>query len=302
MIIRTEIPNVQPTFTTGFDSFPISPRQDMTGAPATDFDSMNPFAPEVTGAAKKTWSLLGKVFSFTANTGVPDDLETLRRDTAAARMNAAFSPKSPTNVVSPTASDTDSIGSSPTFEATQYHFKFMLSWNNAGTMPPPNRVLTRPRLPSPAQSWVSARGHGGNPPPIAGRPAPTRAVSGSPFPGLVASARNAGSSDVPTSPSSVSVALDRRTSLGQFSSTDVNEDDIPLHNAAGLARENLVNPVQPTGSCARSVKYAGRALAEWSLVVTECNNFVERRRDEGVLGLQDVEVPALGVEGFRKIC
>lgn len=47
-------------------------------------------------------------------------------------------------------------------------------------------------------------------------------------------------------------------------------------------------------------KYAGRALAEWMLIVGECNNFVERRRSEGVPALKWVEVPTLGVEGFRK--
>lgn len=47
-------------------------------------------------------------------------------------------------------------------------------------------------------------------------------------------------------------------------------------------------------------KYAGRALAEWALLVGECNNFVERRRGEGVPGLKWVEVPTLGVEGFRR--
>jgi len=47
-------------------------------------------------------------------------------------------------------------------------------------------------------------------------------------------------------------------------------------------------------------KYAGRALAEWALVVKECNNFVERRKAEGVPGLKLMEVPTLGVEGFRK--
>jgi hypothetical protein len=48
-------------------------------------------------------------------------------------------------------------------------------------------------------------------------------------------------------------------------------------------------------------KYAGRALAEWGSVVGECNNFVERRRAEGVPGLRWVEVPTLGVEGFRRL-
>ena len=50
----------------------------------------------------------------------------------------------------------------------------------------------------------------------------------------------------------------------------------------------------------KRAKYAGRALAEWALVVGECNNFVERRRAEGVPGLKWVEVPSLGVEGFRR--
>ncbi|KAI0449958.1 hypothetical protein F5B21DRAFT_450303 [Xylaria acuta] len=302
MIIRTEIPTVQPGFIAGFDSSLTLPRQDMIDAPPTDFDSMNAFNPEVTGTARKTWSLLGKVFSFTANAGGTNDLETLRRETAASRTSMTFSPQISTGVVSPTSSDTDSIGSSHTFEATQYLFKFILSWNNAGTMPPPNRILTRPRLPCPAQSWIIAKGHGGSPPPMAGRPPPTRAISGSALTGLVESAKNAGSPEVPASPSSTCTALEGRSSIGQFSFTDLHEDDVPLRNAAGLNKENLVSPVEPTGSFARSVKYAGRALAEWSLVVAECNNFVERRREEGVLGLQDVEVPALGVEGFRKIC
>lgn len=47
-------------------------------------------------------------------------------------------------------------------------------------------------------------------------------------------------------------------------------------------------------------KYAGRALAEWALIVGECNNFAERRQAEGVPGLKWVEIPTLGVEGFRR--
>lgn len=66
---------------------------------------------------------------------------------------------------------------------------------------------------------------------------------------------------------------------------------------------NEVVPQDPkvggTAKFTRS-KYAGRALAEWAAVVGECNNFVERRRAEGVPTLKWVEVPTLGVEGFRK--
>lgn len=65
------------------------------------------------------------------------------------------------------------------------------------------------------------------------------------------------------------------------------------------ATGNEVQPKEP-GSDIVGAKYAGRALAEWALVVGECNNFVERRRMEGVPGLKFVEVPLLGVDGFRR--
>lgn len=49
-----------------------------------------------------------------------------------------------------------------------------------------------------------------------------------------------------------------------------------------------------------SSKYAGRALAEWAQIVSECDSFFSRRRDEGVPCDRMVETPTLGVEGFRK--
>ncbi|KAI0394725.1 DUF1765-domain-containing protein [Xylariaceae sp. FL0594] len=304
LILRTEIPTVQRAFATSFDSALDFPRLGAASGPPTDFDSMDTFLPGSPDMPKRSWNILGKVLSFASHTGVPDDLETLRRDTAAARSSASLPSKLPSGTVSSAASDTDSIGSSPTFDTIRYHFRFALTLNQPGTKPPPNRILTRPRLPNPAQSWVAATGQWGIPSTTAGTPAPTRAVSGSALPGLVNAARNADSPSSPTipnSPSLTSLGLGRRVSPGQANSQDLNDDDRPLHNTPGFAKENLVRPVEPTGSFARSVKYAGRALAEWSLVVAECNSFVERRREEGVLGLEDVEVPALGVEGFRKI-
>lgn len=50
----------------------------------------------------------------------------------------------------------------------------------------------------------------------------------------------------------------------------------------------------------KRAKYSGRALAEWSVIVMECNNFVERRRAEGVPDLKGMEVPTLSVEGFKR--
>ncbi|KAJ5834950.1 hypothetical protein N7447_000976 [Penicillium robsamsonii] len=43
-----------------------------------------------------------------------------------------------------------------------------------------------------------------------------------------------------------------------------------------------------------------RALAEWAHIVSECDSFFARRRDEGVPTDRMVETPTLGVESFRK--
>jgi hypothetical protein len=63
-------------------------------------------------------------------------------------------------------------------------------------------------------------------------------------------------------------------------------------------QSHIIRAERPAGVFAAGAVYAGRALAEWGMVVGECNSFVDRRRDEGVLGLSDVEVPTLGVEGL----
>ncbi|KAI4861001.1 DUF1765-domain-containing protein [Hypoxylon rubiginosum] len=315
MIIRTEYPVAQPGLLIGFDSS-APPQQSNPSNPATDFDSMESMdsADDEPTSQRKKGSILGKIFSFSGNATVSNDLEAVRRETAALRTRPTLPPKGP---ASPPVSDTDSTGSSPTYEDMQYIFRFTLSWNPAGTQSPPNRILTRPRLPAPAHSWVTAKGRTGSPPPPpAGRPAPTRAVSGSPNPGLVNSAKNADPSEVPISPHRISMAFDRRQSFSQMSPVDQSNDDVPLRSpvtptsrgkdeAVGFspitpAQESIIMPVEPKGAFAAGVKYAGRALAEWSLVVAECNSFVDRRRDEGVFGLSEVEVPTLGVEGFRK--
>ena len=59
-------------------------------------------------------------------------------------------------------------------------------------------------------------------------------------------------------------------------------------------------PVQPSGPAVSLSKYSGRALAEWAILVIECQNFFERRKFEGIPDLKSVETPTLGVESFRR--
>lgn len=164
-----------------------------------------------------------------------------------------------------------------------------------------------------------------SPPPVRpGLPPDTRRISGLMQTGLVSEARNARPlSLAASSPTADTEGIDmKRLSLDVNITTgklfDGPEDDYlqppisPSFDPSESDRGRQVGPdsdatrfqhhavraVRPTGIYASGAVYAGRALAEWSIVVGECNNFVERRREEGVLGLAEVEVPVLSVEGL----
>ena len=70
---------------------------------------------------------------------------------------------------------------------------------------------------------------------------------------------------------------------------------------ASEAQKTDSEPVKPGDIAGGPSKYIGKALAEWALLVSECTNFFERRRAEGVPSYQAVETPTLGVEPFRKL-
>jgi hypothetical protein len=338
MIIRQELNAHQPGLFTGFDSF--SKALSGEGMSSTASDE----GPTTKSDAKRRWSLVAKVLSFTStNTGfaamgsasiasgsagkvsVDEQLESARRETAVSRARAFNQlsgpplPPKPASGATSTSSDESSTGSSPVFEAQQYVFKFILSFCQPIQMP--NRVLTKPRLPAPAQAWVTARSRSGSPPPPApGLPAPTRRVSGLPQSGLINEARNASPLNSPTTASrpSFSSTFARTLSgaIERSSSDQVNVDEMSTGSAGSSGKgsntptdereraptmEPITLPVQPVGIYGGTAAYIGRALAEWSVVVTECNAFIDRRRDEGVLGLSEVEVPLLGVEGLKRL-
>lgn len=72
-----------------------------------------------------------------------------------------------------------------------------------------------------------------------------------------------------------------------------------LQERKSTAVIDVVKPFRPGASSTGTAKYAGRSLAEWSQLVSECQGFFERRFQEGVPNLKLVEVPTLGVESFR---
>ncbi|EKJ74185.1 hypothetical protein FPSE_05624 [Fusarium pseudograminearum CS3096] len=317
MIIRQEINVPQPGLYMGsFDSF--------AKLPNSETSVLNGLPPDASRQdGKKRWSLLGKVLSLGGNTnaGWDDDFQTVRRETAESRASTS-SRASNTNSYKHRVSEDDSLYSQPTYEEPKYVFKFVLAWQQQAG-PLRERFLTRPRLPGPAESRISG------PLKVNGI---TRKFSGSPQQGLIDNAKNAslldsaveksgpprleltlsGSSDdsdkslgIKGSPSlapspvlSPSPALSQPPSQSQSPSPSPSPS--PQPNTSSYT-DTPVHPVKPTGLYVKNSVYAGRALAEWAQVVFECNNFIERRRDEGMGNLGDVEIPVLGVEGFRKV-
>lgn len=81
-----------------------------------------------------------------------------------------------------------------------------------------------------------------------------------------------------------------------------SESALPAQPRAPTTKDSPLPelPIEPAYDHLVASKYAGRALAEWAHIVSECDSFFARRRDEGVPSDRMVETPTLGVESFRK--
>ena len=273
---------------------------------------------------KRRWSLLSKVLTLASGAYAEDSLEesgqgmlVSNEPQGSARGGPPLPPKA---AVSEALSGSRPRNPSSSMTVDQKHsFKFFLGWQQQQASQG-NLALSRPRLPAPAQARIRSRNRSDSSPPAPGLPADTRIVSGSARQGLVHEAKNAGSNEVSnllprTSPQlpSVEFMTTFDTILGGSGSGPKVWNGTALESCDGATEQLLEHAdsedgttvsdaVKPIGIYVKTAVYAGRALAEWSLVVLECNNFVERRRQEGVLGLGEMEVPLLGVESFRKLC
>lgn len=71
-----------------------------------------------------------------------------------------------------------------------------------------------------------------------------------------------------------------------------------VHPQSREAKAHVSRAEQPLGEAKASAKYSGRALAEWMVIVMECQSFFERRKNEGVPHNRYVETPTLVVEVY----
>lgn len=313
MIIRTEITAPLENVPMGFDPIGKTPSFDELMEPVSVDDALQS-KPD----GKKKWALLGlnRVLPLKGDpkTPVDDDAERgLRLSLPPAKAQKISGRRA--SRTSSRSSESASRAESPIMDAPRYIFRFVLNWYPPAAMPPAERILTHPRLPSPAQSWVGARrGSGGEPPAAPGLSPITRRISGSTQVGLINEARNASPLDASEpAPGRTSISSVFTRTTGDKSSPGGSERaslnvTLPDEEVTGssssldsLEAGGNTQPVKPTGAIARSAVYSGRALAEWSIVVHECNTFAERRREEGVLALADVEVPTLSLENYRRI-
>lgn len=96
--------------------------------------------------------------------------------------------------------------------------------------------------------------------------------------------------------------VDKR--FGTYQNMRLQPPRLPLPAQILLQQKGInidaVASAEPIGAAATSSRYAGRALAEWTFVSHECQNFFDRRKNEGVPVNRQVETPTLNVEAFRR--
>ena len=154
-----------------------------------------------------------------------------------------------------------------------YSFKFSLEWMDRPQWPSRNKRLFTPCLPVAAQLHVQRR------------QSPARM------------------SDYDTASDYESEIGTEDTRSSSYREKSIRDEQLKESGPVVPSSEKApsIQDVKITGpDNLVASKYAGRALAEWAQVVSECDSFFARRRDEGVPCDRMVETPTLGVESFRK--
>ncbi|KAL4885089.1 hypothetical protein BJY04DRAFT_214968 [Aspergillus karnatakaensis] len=219
-------------------------------------------------APKKRWNILKAVFGATRSTEESSPTSSSDESDTTVSDTPASAEKVPEASWRTTNGDTYR----PKTPHQPYTFKFSLEWMDRPQWPSKNKRLCTPSLPVASQLHLqlrrsSLRTDDDTTSDETGESEPEGdpEVKGIPGPGRI-----------------VDKIVDKiQTDVGQKPSRKTNQ-------AFGVD-DKLA-----------SSKYAGRALAEWAQIVSECDSFFSRRRDEGVINDRMVETPTLGVEGFRK--
>ncbi|KAF9889951.1 hypothetical protein FE257_006825 [Aspergillus nanangensis] len=156
-----------------------------------------------------------------------------------------------------------------------YSFRFSLEWMDRPQWPSKNKRLFTPCLPVAAQLHLQLR----------------------------KSMNRPDDSDTLSSSSAMDIEDESRSEATLDEQMSIEHADNVLIGTAIDDPEKHFRHADPKAAVNDHLagsKYAGRALAEWAQIVSECDSFFARRRDEGVPCDRMVETPTLGVDSFRK--
>ncbi|PGH18073.1 hypothetical protein AJ79_00700 [Helicocarpus griseus UAMH5409] len=171
----------------------------------------------------------------------------------------------------------------------KYTFRFSIQWNDRARFPSKDRRLFPPSLPLPAQLFLQSL-----------RMRDSKQQSDSEASESVPNSVSATSSDDGSDSGSGDMNSVSKTTTATTTTPSLTDPTNPVSKPVCTSLNSSESPGGENQQRLVASKYAGRALAEWAIVVCECDNFFSRRRDEGVPSDDAVEIPILGVETFRK--
>ncbi|KAL3469813.1 hypothetical protein BJX99DRAFT_240537 [Aspergillus californicus] len=215
---------------------------------------------------KKRWNLFKSVFGATRSTeevspsSSSDESDTTVSDAPLAGEKGADA--------SWRVSNASSEIIRPKTAHQPYTFKFSLEWMDRPQYPSKNKRLYTPSLPVASQLHLQLR------------------------------RSSLKADDCDTASDDATDSETEGPETREVPALDGGEDTAPAE--AEAKRLGKKDPILAADDKLALSKYAGRALAEWAQIVSECDSFFSRRRDEGVPSDRMVETPSLGVEGFRK--
>lgn len=266
IIIRCDNPLSSPNFFVSFDRVvpPAAPDPSFRGRHPDNEDSSESQPPQ-----KRRWNLLKAMFGGGSSRSGNASSSSDESDTNV--FDGATIPEKGANRQYHSQSGSDDF-IRPKTPHQSYTFRFSLEWMDRPQWPSKNKRLFTPCLPVGAQLHVQLRQSG------------TRA------------------SEYDTASDYESGNDTEETRSSGHREKPASEEQLETNSFVSAPEKSFMNEDLPGAQLEKLVssKCAGRALAEWAQVVSECDSFFARRRDEGVPCDRLVETPTLGVESFRK--
>ncbi|KAK2809836.1 hypothetical protein FQN50_003476 [Emmonsiellopsis sp. PD_5] len=258
------------------------PQQFGNNGPFDDIDSDRGRSESPPPAGKKRWKSLKTIFSGTTN---PKPGEVTPPGSTSEEPDFVTKPDTAVGASSNEARNENE----PPVSKTQpkYTFRFSLQWHERAKWPSRDRRLFPPCLPIPAQLLLQSLRTLDIKQPDSSSASASNSISGT------------NSDDESESEGADMNPVLRTASGGSSNIKSTNPSASSRPNLTVITAFDSSQSMEETHRLVAS-KYAGRSLAEWALVVCECDNFFSRRRGEGVPSDDQVEIPILGVESFRK--